>query len=325
MKLKLVSRNLWGVLALAASGLAVLSLSGCAGKTATPRQALNSVVRDWGRTVAVGEAYDRGAKAAQNGDKDGFVQACIDLQRLGALQEAFTLARTNSPDGTATDTVSWMAAQARTMSDIADKQHGPPAAVWERESIRQYYAALDSVRDVNSLDADQLNEIGYPLADQGKSVNDYRKAEELTRLAVQKCDTLVAQNKEQEPRYTVFRWERATIRDSLAWALFRQGRFREALTQQADAVQEAEATRRAVEAPVTAMADLYFHFAEMYRATGQLPEARLQYVKTLLADPNRDDAKRALKKIGLPPRPQPRRVPPDTAPNFRFMPSVAAR
>lgn len=101
------------------------------------------------------------------------------------------------------------------------------------------------------MDAHQLNSLGYMLADKGQYPQQFVAAEALTRQALKIYDqNLDSFRAGATPSRALIRAvnqaksSRAAIRDSLAWALFRQGRYEEALAEQEKAVAEARVSAR---------------------------------------------------------------------------------
>jgi tetratricopeptide (TPR) repeat protein len=154
-------------------------------------------------------------------------------------------------------------------------------------------AAKDFSRHADTAKSAQiLNAIGYTLADQGETSEQFEAAESLTRRAVELANENVRQAMQENVKLRIDeeRNNRAMIRDSLAWALFRLRRYEEALEQQNAAVKEA----REVSREPRMKAELYFHLGEILRALGRENEARRAYRDALRDDPDYQPAKTAL-------------------------------
>jgi tetratricopeptide (TPR) repeat protein len=143
-----------------------------------------------------------------------------------------------------------------------------------------------------------LNKLGYTLAEKGQHKEQFVAAETLTRRAVKLLDeTLESLEQIAATRPDVARalsqveFSRANIRDSLAWALFRQGRYDEALIEQERALDEALSSGRGpTNIPQAEMnrslVELHYHMGEIYRALRRLDEARAQYERAQKIDPS---------------------------------------
>jgi tetratricopeptide (TPR) repeat protein len=139
------------------------------------------------------------------------------------------------------------------------------------------------------MDAHNLNALGYKLAENGRYPQQFVAAEAMTRRALIICDETVAllqRGADVQPEVArslnSVRFSRANIRDSLAWSLFRQKRFLEALDEQERAVTEALSLRRRPHAlsPTEinrSLVELHYHLGEIYRALRRYREARAQY------------------------------------------------
>lgn len=137
-----------------------------------------------------------------------------------------------------------------------------------RRSIERYTEIAPGGGDVTQY-ARMLNEEGYPLANEGSTLDDFQRAETLTRLAVKLYDGAIRKNPGKE-----LRSERATTRDSLAWALFRLGRLDEAEREQREAIREARETH-------ALSAELPLHLGDILVKTGKKEQARAAYREAL--------------------------------------------
>lgn len=123
----------------------------------------------------------------------------------------------------------------------------------------------------STVDADLLNDLGYELAEKGIDHEQFVAAEEMTRRALEIYNAVIqavgersGSEQESERLLTSLRRSRASIRDSVAWSLYRQGRFEEALQEQKLAVLEAIASAGGVKERVSP--ELLQHLREITRA-----------------------------------------------------------
>jgi tetratricopeptide (TPR) repeat protein len=122
-----------------------------------------------------------------------------------------------------------------------------------------------------SLDARTLNALGYFLADKGSTRADFERAALLTRAAYQNWDMSGKFSDSNELGRAI------NAQDSYAWALFKLGRYEEALVQQKKVWDIVSGMGMA---DVTA--DIPFHLGEIYRALGQDKRARVAYEMALM-------------------------------------------
>ncbi len=172
----------------------------------------------------------------------------------------------------------------------------------------------------NLSDAYQLNARGYLLADKGKKQEQFVEAEALTRRSLEILNEHInfyRAYSSTRPALTALlaemQFHRANVRDSVAWALFRQKRYKDALTEQERAVAEAISIRQRRLIPQAdlnrSLVELHFHLGEIYRALGRFDDARTQYQLA-----QRADAKHALSAEAL------RKLPPSEAVPLRKTP-----
>jgi len=142
----------------------------------------------------------------------------------------------------------------------------------------QRFARLSPARGNLEAFAQSLNAKGYELADKGTSYEEFRDAERYTRLAVDLYDTAILKAPTKN-----LRSQRATTRDSLAWALFRLDRLDEAENQQREALREARASGALV-------AELPLHLGDILAKAGKTELARAAYQETLTLKETEPDA-----------------------------------
>jgi tetratricopeptide (TPR) repeat protein len=125
---------------------------------------------------------------------------------------------------------------------------------------------------------DLLNSVGYYLADQGRSQEDFQTAERLLRRSLQLWNEDLAQPGTGDMNRSDLRRRRALEPvDSLAWALYRLGRFTEAKKLS----EEAFNTLRSIVGENNVDAAISYHLAEIHRALGETEAARRMYVLAL--------------------------------------------
>lgn len=212
------------------------------------------------RAPAVGRAWDEGAKAASNNNLDGLAKAAQKLRKLGANEEATLLGRAAAEN---------LVARAGNLDAQAFRETGATQKQLQTQAAVLYRRALEIEPDFGSDNAALLNALGYFLADRGTTKSDFALAEKLTRRALKLHEA-------RSPLNQVFLEHlesRAAFRDSLAWALFKQGRFDQALREQKIAVADAKrATRDKTNANSQALRrELREHLAQIEAALAKTP------------------------------------------------------
>lgn len=199
--------------------------------TTSSTRSSRDIALDALRAPIVGRAWDKGVKAAQNNDFNGLTDATQQLRKLGANEEA-TLLGLAAAENLVARAANYDA-QAFRATGEAQQQLQIQSAIWYRQ-------ALKIEPDFASDNAALLNALGYFLAERGTTQDNFRRAEKLTRRSLKNLEA-------QSPLNRVFLEyleSRAAFRDSLAWALFKQSRFGEALREQKVAVADAERATR---------------------------------------------------------------------------------
>jgi tetratricopeptide (TPR) repeat protein len=242
------------------AGLSLLALGGCTsnGTNANP-------LRGIAASVLYGNAVDRARLAVGRRDVDGMTSATEDIIRA---QNALT----NRPaDARSAKNLAMQGVQ---FLDIAVEKSGTEKEHFLSLADRKYREAIMQVQKeggVKAIDAVTLNSIGYYLADNGKTVDDWKLAVVLTKASYDRWPI---------PKGTASALARARrangAQDSYAWALFKMGRFQEALAQQEEVV----TTVRSI-APQELSAEVVFHMAEIYRVVGEIEKARREYATAL--------------------------------------------
>jgi tetratricopeptide (TPR) repeat protein len=233
------------------------------------------------RVFLTGQIYDHAIIALRDGNESALQNAQDELQMVAPLLAAEQAVRA-----------------AIVLDSRAQREKNEAIAEKLRASAsKKYREALSIDANFDSTNPDLLNALGYYLAERGTSTTDFQTAEKLTRRALALYDQAIASLPDStlSPiRMTLAqaRYSRAVgARDSLAWSLFRQRRYGEALKEQKSAVDEAAKNSALIEQPVPA--DLYYHQGEIYRALNKLDEAQKQYSKALDIEPDHQLSLRA--------------------------------
>jgi tetratricopeptide (TPR) repeat protein len=249
----------------------------------------SSLLRGAARAVLIGRAENTAQLAARWGRRDAYLRALKELRSAGAAEAAVTLAGEVAV-GPAERAV--QAAMLRGQLPGAAETDGMSGRAAEL-----YQRALRLDPDFASADPMKLNALGYFLADRGRTRQEFQTAEHLTRRAVRLWSTVLDQMEPDNPRRLIYEYYRAQLgRDSLAWALFKQGRYDEAEREQEEAVTTAR--RVAARAGLPVQADLYYHLGEIYRKQGRFEAARRQYRAALETDSDHEPSLRALEELG---------------------------
>lgn len=254
--------------------LGLLTFAGCA---ASPQGA--PTPRSLAASFAAGHAYDDAQLALQSGDD----------ARLAAAGRNYTRALNQIPGSAPlrevfTGVVPQLVESGMTL-DLQAQVAAPLDSARLGERALQKYRAASALlpRDPapGSVDGQWLNAIGYSLAERGTSRADLLRAEQLTRLALAEWDRQIKKLSANDPRRANLEAGRFSgPLDSHAWALFRLGRFEEAVKQQEKVMDFAR------ENPDVLTAELPFHLAEIYRALGRDEDARREYNAALTLNPN---------------------------------------
>lgn len=266
--------------------LGILTLSGCS-NTSSLRQ--NSVVQNTARGFLTGQYYDRAAIAVRNNDELSLQFSQTQLQLIAPRMATLPVVQRVAEQ---------MVREAADLDILAQQEKDDNRARKLRaQAAQKYRAALKISSNFDSKNPELLNALGYFLAEWGTTIEDFKMSERLTRRSLDIWNRLLedAENslvpKIGNP-LSLLRMARANTRDSLAWALFQQGNYREALNEQVLAVQEAEKSAPVINKPMPA--DLYYHLGEIYRVLSNDKEARLQYEKALSVQPDHTLSQRAL-------------------------------
>jgi tetratricopeptide (TPR) repeat protein len=267
--------------------------SGCATNTARPDgDPLRLALKDAARGFVAGRSFDTALWALQHGDTARLRAATERLERSGAPKSAEWAQQIQIV--TAEEAVR----SAMTFDALASNSSGPGAKHSRAMAALRYRRALKIAPEFPSRDAQSLNALGYFLAEHGRNEADFKRAEEFTRRSLQLLDKKVADAELNRQNRSALLFERAlTARDSWAWALYRLGRYDEALAAQKQAVAEAKDNYKAAGASEDNLAELYYHLGAIHAALNQKAEARIAFAETLRIDPKHQAAKEALAKL----------------------------
>lgn len=283
------------------STVCALSLAGCSGAGSTPGfiQSLreNTVLQNAAKAALSGKIYDRAAIAIRDGNENALANATEELAFVDPLAAAEQMVKA----------AAWLDLRAYGETDAALKTQ------LEIQSAQKYRQALKITPNFPSKNPDLLNALGYFLADRGASATDFQNAEKFTRSSLKRMDAQIqetAQAPLSGPLVALQKFNRAqTARDSLAWALFRQGKFAAARKEQIAAVNEAQTNTPAGQ---KISAELYFHLAEIERALKNTDAAKVNYQAALKIDPDHAPSLQGLLSLaGSTPSPAPGAPPPE--------------
>ncbi len=265
--------------------LPLVLLGGCAAQNGAANT--DSLLTRVAQSIVGGKAYDRAVVAARDGDDAAFLRAERDVERAGG---EFSAPGASSLAGQAVQ-------MAMDFGQKAQKSSDANAEIWHQKEAEQYRRAL-RLGAARSDNPEILNAIGYFLAERGTSAADFKQAEQMTRKSLKLWQELV-DGATLETSRAVYRFSMANVRDSLAWALFRQNRLPEAAQEQERAINEAtQAAQKSGNGLWSKMPpELPYHLGEIYRAQTRVQDAAQQYQRALKLDPNFADAQRALKKL----------------------------
>jgi tetratricopeptide (TPR) repeat protein len=218
-----------------------------------------------------GKAEDAMADAARRGDNRGIVEANANFMAAAhATEDPTSIAEAiiQQADG--------MGRPDSGSSDPADLREA--ADVSYRSALRIQPRLAETSNNPNAL-----NSLGYHLADQGKSQEDFQEAEKLLRRALHLVDTALRDMPKNSAERSFAAVNRAIgPLDSLAWSLYKQGRFEEARLLEEEAVR----TPITDESQRSLRSDLLFHLGEIYRALKQYRKASSEYAAALNSDPS---------------------------------------
>ena len=249
-----------------------LTLAGCG---ASSTQTTANPARGIAASFVAGRAFDRSQSALKSGNEAAlqaagrrFASAAQDIDDRGILLAGVK-----------------PISQAGTILELRAK-YSPLAQreVLLKQALAKYRAAsafLPADPKLGSVDADTLNQVGYPLADRGTTRADWERGAQLTRLSLAQWDKQINALSPDDPQRQRLQAARTVgALDSYAWSLFRLGRVGEALQKQ----EKVMAFVR--ENPNSMSAEVSYHMAEIYRAAGREDEAEEQYRAALGLSPD---------------------------------------
>lgn len=242
-------------------------LSGCSPSqnVSSQRDPQRDPLRGVATSFLAARAFDRAQVALKRDDSAGLQRAGLELRR--AADAGFTPRLTGA-------FVSQLANQAGQSALLANLARGDQMLDLLQDSEGKYRAALAFAPEKmpeKVLDPNTLNSLGYFLADRGTTPADFERAVTLTRAAYRtwpvgkRPDAAAVLSRAQGPQ------------DSLAWALFKQGKWEEARRQ------EEQVWNLLLGTGQTGISgDIPFHLAEIYRALGLREKARDTYRQALM-------------------------------------------
>ncbi len=277
----------------------LLTLAGCNGPTNRPDADIaGNTFKDMVRGIAAGRAYDRAILAGQRGDDAAYVQATTRLGKSGVpgatkWAKSLTLSRAEGE-----------VARGMAFDALALSQADNARDKWEKRAMESYRRALVFAPDFSSDDPNLLNALGYSLADRGETTEDFQNAEKLTRSSLDILEKLITKIESApslgQANLRALRYSAAVgPHDSLAWALFKQKKYDNALKEQQSAVADAKANRPAglFSSGGDSLPDLLYHLGAIYAALGQKDKAQATFDEALKMQPNHPEAKKARAKL----------------------------
>ena len=238
-------------------------LGGCA--SSQNGSARRDPLRGVAASFLAARAFDRAQNALQRDDSAGLQRAGDELRR--ASNAGFTPRLSGA-------FVAQLTGEASQSAEIAKGARGEEMIELLQDSEEKYRAALAFAPEKTpekSLDPLTLNALGYFLADRGTTPADFERAAILTRAAYRTWPVA----KHPDPAALLSRAQGP--QDSLAWALFKQGKWEEARRH------EEEVWNLSVGMGSTDVTgEIPFHLAEIYRALGLEDKARQTYQQALL-------------------------------------------
>lgn len=276
-------RSYWALAVSAVAGAAFLSGCDAGPGSSLDRVRGNPAMQNTARAIAQAHAYDRLDMARRFGDEDGVITA---LEDLSSVQEE---------KGTPAE----QAVRAAVLLDgMSENLEGEAKKKLQERAAEKYRQAQQEMPRFNSSEPDLLNALGYFLAESGDKPQDFLEAERLTRAALALVDKQLATLAPSTMQHKLLRLNREVgPHDSLVWALYRQGKYDQALKEQTAVIKTAEELSPQFGQKVSA--DLYYHLGKIYEALKNDKAAREQFDKALEVEPDHEDTKRALTTISV--------------------------
>ena len=235
-------------------------LGGCARTPANDPQAM---LRQMARSYLVGTTYDQALIAARHENSRALRRRMNQLEELDAINVAVELQLTSAEERVRSGNDLLMQAYRLESRDSVQGQY------LLGQAGRHFRSALRWSPDFPSNDPMLLNSLGYYLADHGHSTQDFERAEQFTRRAVDILEKAIQTNAKsgrlnaQLTRALI--QQQAITRDSQAWALYKLKRFVEAEQVQTRALEQAKYSKLDDEI----IAELETHQTEILRAQGK--------------------------------------------------------
>ena len=259
------------------AALVLLGLAGCSASN------VSSTKRELAGAILAARGFDRAGIAIRRDDAGALKRADADLQRAANSGErvAASLAELGR-------FIEPLASDGSVLEDLATRLTGADRQRMRAQSALKYRAALaflpsgtreNQIIKERKLAPETLNALGYFLASRGTTRADFERAARLTRAALRGYDEVIQQLSSTDARRASLEAARAQgPQDSYAWALFKLGRFDEALKQQEQVL---ATLKRNAASGVEISADLPFHLGEIRRAQGNREGAIAAYQQAL--------------------------------------------
>lgn len=243
---------------------ALLLIGGCA-KTRTAEAPL--MLREMARSYLIGVTYDQALIAARQDNHRALRKTMNRLEELDATDVAVDLQLSSAEDRVRSGGSLLMQAY-----QIKAKQPVQSRALLVQAG-RKFRSALHWSPDFPSRNPQLLNSLGYYLADNGRSQQDFERAEEFTTRAVAILEKTLQDNAKsstlKKEMLRAVQQQQAITRDSQAWALYKLKRFPEAEFVQEKALTQAKTSK--LNHGISA--ELWMHQATILQAQGKTEAA----------------------------------------------------
>lgn len=259
-------------------GVGALALIGGCAKT--PDTDPQVMLREMARSYLIGVTYDQALIASRQENPRALRRMMNRLEELDATDVAVGLQLSSAEDRVRLGGNLLMQAYQMKSLDPAQSQ------ILQGQAARQFRSALRWSPDFPSRDPMLLNSLGYYLADQGHTTEDFERAEEFTARAVAILEKAIQNNSKagiSDEQAQALQQQQAITRDSQAWALYKLKRFDEAESVQEKALAQAKTSKL----DNVATAELWMHQAEILQAQGKTEAADIAMKESQRLQPDR--------------------------------------
>jgi len=260
----------------------LLGIGGCTQNSASSADGYGNPLKNLAGSFLAARSFDKVMVALKSDDQQKLKAASVDLQQAAKSKgNEYILPisiQSLANSGLYEDSRAMLAeaSEKPLLIKTADKNYA--AALSLLPTDYQKIAELD-------LDSTTLNTLGYNLADRGKKPADFQLAEFLTAASLAKQDKAIKSLPADDPRMEELLLSRAVgAGDSKAWALYKQGRYAQARSEQEKVIEIAAQYSLSLKQNLTP--DLLFHLGEIYAALDELSLAQSSYEAALLLSPD---------------------------------------